>query len=193
MTSEQQPPEAAASRPPRGLVITVVAVLAVLLAVVATVLLWPEDTPKPAAAPPPPSPSSSSATPPPTPTPTPTKPQPPYAYFPVGTCFDHPQLSPVITKAEERPCTTPHDGEVIANLKLPDNLTGEIPIALAMRDGCKDPEATAKAHQPDGKSYYPRQFGPALTNYQQGWRDYTCTLTAGPKPGSPKLTRQLHQ
>ncbi|MEU7093818.1 hypothetical protein [Kitasatospora aureofaciens] len=189
MTSEQQPPEAAASRPSRGLAIAVAAVLAVLLAVVATALLWPEDAPGPAAAPPPPSPT---ATPTPTPTPTPTRPQPPYAFFPVGTCFDHPQLSPVITKAEERPCTTPHDGEVIADLKLPDGLSGEIPIALAMRDGCKDAEATAKAHQGDGKSYYPRQFGPATANYQQGWRDYTCTLTAGSKQGAPKLTGPLH-
>ncbi|MFD8704191.1 hypothetical protein ACFV1W_16460 [Kitasatospora sp. NPDC059648] len=188
MTSEQQPPEAAASRPTRGLVIAVAAVLAVLLAVVATVLLWPEDDPKPAAAPPPPTPA---ATPTPTPTPTPTRPQPPYAFFPVGTCFDHPQLSPVITKAEERSCTTPHDGEVIADLKLPDGLSGEIPIALAMRDGCKDAETTAKAHQGDGKSYYARQFGPAMANYRQGWRDYSCTLTAGNKQGGPKLTGQL--
>ncbi|MFJ9774855.1 hypothetical protein ACIRVF_27025 [Kitasatospora sp. NPDC101157] len=188
MTSEQQPPEAAASRPTRGLVITVAAVLAVLLAVVATVLLWPEDDPRPAATPPPP---SLTASPTPTPTPTPTRPQPPYAFFPVGTCFDHPQLSPAITKAEERPCATPHDGEVIADLKLPDGLNGEIPIALAMRDGCKDAETTAKAHQPDGKSYYPRQFGPAMANYQQGWRDYTCTLTASNKQGGPKLTGQL--
>ncbi len=116
----------------------------------------------------------------------------PYAFFPVRACFDHPQLSPVITKAEERPCAGEHDGEVIANLKLADNLAGEIPIALAMRDGCKDAEAAAKAKQPDGKTYYGRQFGPALVNYQQGWRDYTCTLTAGNKQGAPKLTGQLH-
>ncbi|MFJ4189190.1 hypothetical protein [Kitasatospora sp. NPDC089509] len=188
MTSEQQPPEAAASRPSRGLVITVAAVLAVLLAVVATVVLWPEDAAKPAAAPPPPTPT---ATPTPSPTPTPTKSPPPYAYFPVGTCFDHPQLSPVITKAEQRPCTGDHDGEVVANLKLPDNLSGELPIAVAMRDGCKDAETTAKAHQTDGKSYYPREFGPALANYKDGWRDYTCTLTAGNKQGSPKLPTPL--
>ncbi len=98
----------------------------------------------------------------------------------------------MITKAEERPCAGEHDGEVIANLKLADNLAGEIPIALAMRDGCKDAEAAAKAKQPDGKTYYGRQFGPALVNYQQGWRDYTCTLTAGNKQGAPKLTGQLH-
>ncbi|MFB7910586.1 hypothetical protein ACFC1T_29545 [Kitasatospora sp. NPDC056076] len=191
MTSEQQPPEAAATRPPRSLVITVAAVLAVLLAVVATVLLWPEDAPKPAAAPPPPS-ATPTPTPTPKPTPTPTKPQPPYAWFPVGTCFDHPQLSPVITKAEQRPCTGDHDGEVIANLQLPDGLTGEIPLALAMRDGCKTAETTAESHQPPGRTYYPRQFGPALANYKDGWRDYTCTLTAGNKQGSPKLTTPLH-
>ncbi|MEU9048519.1 MULTISPECIES: hypothetical protein [unclassified Kitasatospora] len=189
MTPEQ-PPAAAASRPSRGLVLTVIAVLVALLAVLATAVLWPDDR-KPAAAPPPPTPTAT-PTPTPTPSPTPTKPQPPYAYFPVGTCFDHPQLSPVITRAEERPCTGDHDGEVIANLKLPDNLTGEVPIALAMRDGCKEAEATAKAGQADGKTYYGRQFGPALVNYQQGWRDYTCTLTGGNKQGAPKLTGRLH-
>ncbi|KJS63533.1 hypothetical protein VM95_01240, partial [Streptomyces rubellomurinus] len=120
-----------------------------------------------------------------------TKPQPPYAFFPVGTCFDHPQLSPVITRAEERPCAGDHDGEAIADLKLPDGLTGEIPIALAMREGCKAAEATAKARQTDGHSYYERQFGPAQANYQQGWRDYTCTLTASDKRGGPKLTGPL--
>ncbi|MEV7930914.1 hypothetical protein [Kitasatospora sp. NPDC088779] len=188
MTSEQQPPAAADSRPSRGLVLAVVAVLAVLLAVVATVLLWPEER-KPAAAPPPPTPTAT-PTPAPTPTPTPTR-TPPYAFFPVGACFDHPQLSPVITKAEERPCTGEHDGQVIADLKLADGLTGEIPIALAMREGCKEAEAAAKARQNDGKTYYGRQFGPAQANYQQGWRDYTCTLTAGNKQGGPKLTGNL--
>ncbi|WP_181970543.1 hypothetical protein [Kitasatospora xanthocidica] len=187
MTSEQ-PPSAVGSRPSRGLVLTVAAVLVVLLAVVATAVLWPDDG-KPAAAPPPPSPT---ATPTPTPTPTPTKPPPPYAFFPVGACFDHPQLSPVITKPEERPCAGDHDGEVIADLKLADGLTGEIPLALAMRDGCKEAEAAAKARQGDGKTYYGRQFGPAMANYQQGWRDYTCTLAASNKQGGPKLTGQLH-
>ncbi|MFJ6774633.1 hypothetical protein ACIQOV_27360 [Kitasatospora sp. NPDC091257] len=188
MTSEQPSP-AAGARPSRGLVLTVAAVLVVLLAVVATAVLWPDDK-KPAAAPPPPTPTPT-ATQTPTPTPTPT-PQPPYAFFPVGACFDHPQLSPVITKPEERPCAGDHDGEVIADLKLADGITGDIPLALAMRDGCKEAEAAAKARQGDGKTYYGRQFGPATANYQQGWRDYTCTLTASNKQGGPKLTGQLH-
>ncbi|MGW7582248.1 hypothetical protein ACWGKU_32040 [Kitasatospora sp. NPDC054768] len=187
MTSEQPSP-AAGARPSRGLVLTVAAVLVVLLAVVATAVLWPDDK-KPAAAPPPtPTPTATQT---PTPTPTPT-PQPPYAFFPVGACFDHPQLSPVITKPEERPCAGDHDGEVIADLKLADGITGDIPLALAMRDGCKEAEAAAKARQGDGKTYYGRQFGPATANYQQGWRDYTCTLTASNKQGGPKLTGQLH-
>ncbi|MEV7183600.1 hypothetical protein [Kitasatospora sp. NPDC093102] len=190
MTSEQ-PSSAAGSRPTRGLVLTVAAVLVVLLAVVATAVLWPDDK-KPAAAPPPTPTATPTPTPTATPTPTPTKPQPPYAHFPVGACFDHPQLSPVITKPEERPCAGDHDGEVIADPVLPDGITGDIPLALAMRDGCKDAETAAKARQGDGKTYYGRQFGPSMATYQQGWRDYTCTLAASNKQGGPKLTAPLH-
>ncbi|MFI6155571.1 hypothetical protein ACIBCA_23125 [Kitasatospora sp. NPDC051170] len=189
MTSEQQPPPPD-TRPGRGLVLTVSAVLVLLLAVVGTVLLWPEDEKKPAAAPPPPT-ATPTPTPTPTPAPTPT-PKPPYVFLPVGACFDHPQLSPVITKIEERPCTGDHDGEVIADLKLPDGLSGEVPIALAIRNGCYDAQTAAMARQTDGKKYHERQFGPTGANYQAGWRDYSCALTLSEKQGGPKIAAPLH-
>ncbi|MEV7779203.1 hypothetical protein [Kitasatospora sp. NPDC088351] len=186
MTSEP-PPEPAATRPSRGLVLAVVAVLAVLLAVVATVLLWPEK--KPAALPPPPSPT---ATPTPTPTPSPTPSRVvPYTFLPVGSCFDHPQLSKTITKPEPRPCEGEHDGEVIADQLLPDGLTGDNQLAKAMREGCKETLAAAEARQGGGGPYYGYPFGPSMTYYQQGWRDYTCTMTASNRQGSTKLSGHL--
>ncbi|MCG6493113.1 hypothetical protein [Kitasatospora sp. A2-31] len=193
MTSEQptpaQPPEPAA-RPPRGLVLAVAAVLAALLAVVATVLLWPEKERAPL--PPPPSPTTATPSPTPTATPTPT-PTPsrvvPYTFFPVGTCFDHPQQTRTVTKPEARPCEGEHDGEVVADLLLPDGLT-ETQLNKAVRDGCKESLAAAEARQ-GGGTFYTLPIGPPMAQYQQGWRDYTCSLTSGTRPGTPKLTGHL--
>ncbi|MGW4893622.1 hypothetical protein ACWEQL_15370 [Kitasatospora sp. NPDC004240] len=170
------------ARPSRALVLSVVGVLAVLLAVLATVLLWPEE--KPAALPPP----APTATPSPTPTPTPTPTREvPYPHFVVGACFDHPQLSRAITKPEARPCEGEHDGESFAVLQLPEGLTGDAQIGRAMREGCKEPMAAAQARQ-GGGTWYGYPMGPAMTWYQQGWRDYSCTLTASNRQGGTKLT-----
>ncbi|MFF8768723.1 hypothetical protein [Kitasatospora sp. NPDC015120] len=184
------------TRPSRGLLIAVAAVLAVLLAVVATVLLWPEDEPAPE--PPPPSPTTATPAPTPTPSPTPTPtptPAPakvvPYSFFPVGSCLDHPQLSKTVTKPEPRPCEEKHDGEAIADQLLPEGLSGDYQVAGAMRDGCKEAQAAAEARQGGGGPYYSYPVGPSYTFYQQGWRDYTCILTASNRPGSTKLSGQL--
>lgn len=193
MTSDEQPgrpapqtPPAGTARPSRALAAAAFAVLAVLVAVVATALLWPEEDT--AAAPPPPAPTTTSATPAPGPTPTPTPTRVvPYPFFTVGACFDHPQLSKVITRPEPRPCTDRHDGEAIAALLLPEGLAGEPQIARAMREGCKDVLAAAQARQ-GGGSWYGYPMGPALTYYQQGWRDYTCTITASNRQEGAKLT-----
>ncbi|MER6395199.1 hypothetical protein ABT263_03930 [Kitasatospora sp. NPDC001603] len=188
MTSEHLP--AAASRPSRGLVLAVSAVLAVLLAVVATVLLWPEK--KPVAPAPPPAPSTAPPTPTPTPPPTPTPTRTvPYTFLPVGSCFDHPQLNKTVTKPEARPCEGEHDGEAIADLLLPDGLTGDSQIGKAMREGCQPAQAAAEARQGGGGPYYGYPFGPSMTYYQQGWRDFTCTLTASNRPGGVRLSGHL--
>ncbi|MFJ8430010.1 hypothetical protein ACIQ9P_01780 [Kitasatospora sp. NPDC094019] len=182
------------ARPSRGLRVGVAAVLVLLLAVVATVLLWPGDDPAPA--PPPPSPTTATptptptATPTPTPTPTPTKVV-PYAFFTVGTCLDHPQLSRTVTKPEARPCEGKHDGEAIADQLLPEGLTDGYVIGNAMRDGCKEAQAAAEARQGGGGPYYSYPVGPNYSFYQQGWRDYTCVLTAGNRPDTGKLTGHL--
>ncbi|WP_395296583.1 hypothetical protein ACF9IK_26405 [Kitasatospora hibisci] len=192
MTSEQPTPAQPepAARPPRGLVLAVAAVLAALLAVVATVLLWPEQEQTPLPPPPSPTTAAPSATPTPTLTPTPTPSRVvPYTFFPVGTCFDHPQQTKTVTKPEARPCEGEHDGEVVADLLLPDGLT-ETQLNKAVRDGCKEPLAAAEARQ-GGGTFYPLPIGPPMAQYRQGWRDYTCSLTSGTRPGTPKLTGHL--
>ncbi|MFI6446989.1 hypothetical protein [Kitasatospora sp. NPDC050543] len=187
MTTEQPP---AAPRPPRGLVLAVAAVLAVLLGVVATVLLWPEH--HPAALPPPaasPTPTTPSATPTPTPTPTPTKVL-PYPFFATGTCFDHPRASRSLAKVEARPCEGDHDGESIANVTLPEGLTSDSQISTALRDGCRTVYAETAKRQ-SGGPYESYPIGPDLGSYQQGNRDTTCTLMISNKPGAAKLTGHL--
>ncbi|MQS11799.1 hypothetical protein F7Q99_05720 [Streptomyces kaniharaensis] len=98
----------------------------------------------------------------------------------------------MIVTSEERPCEREHDGEVIATLQLPEGLTGDLKINLAMLDGCKGAETAAKARQGDDRTYYGRPLGPTMANYQQGWRDYTCSLTVSNHQGGPRLTGHLH-
>ncbi|MFD9127985.1 hypothetical protein [Kitasatospora sp. NPDC059571] len=160
----------------------VVAVVAVL-AVAAAVLLWPDGHHR--AAPPPPAPSA-----PPSPSPSPSK-QLPYPYFTPGTCLDHPQLSTVITRAEQRPCERPHDGEAIANVVLPEGLTSDLQIGRALRELCKDPLAAREAAQGGGGPYYGFPLGPYLQYYKDGMRDATCTMTASDRQGGQKLTGRL--
>ncbi len=182
MTTEQPP---AAPRPSRGLVLTVSAVLVLLLAVVATAVLWPQD--KPVALPPPPSASPSPS---PTPTATPTKVL-PYPFFTVGACLDLPQLSKVITKAEARPCEGAHDAEAIADVLLPEGLTSDSQIGRALLEVCKAAVDTAEKLQGDTGPYYSRPLGPYLAYYQQGMRDATCTLAVSTRQGGRKLTGPL--
>ncbi|GGV26335.1 hypothetical protein GCM10010495_47920 [Kitasatospora herbaricolor] len=185
--STEPPP--AASRPPRGLVLAVAAVLVLLLGVTATVLLWPEH--RPVALPPPaPSPTVSTPAPTPTPTPTPSKVL-PYPFFPVGTCLDHPQLSKAITKSEARPCEGSHDAESIATVLLPEGLTSDSQIGRALREACATAVDAAEKRQGGGGPYYGFPLGPYLAYYQQGMRDATCTLAVSNKQGGTKLTGQL--
>ncbi|GAA4995584.1 hypothetical protein [Kitasatospora paranensis] len=167
----------------RGRRIAAVVVVVAVAAVVAAVLLWPERHPRAASAPPP-----SSA--PPSPSASPTK-QLPYPFFTPGTCLDHPQLSKVITRAEERPCSGPHDGEAIADVVLPEGLTSDLQIGRALRDLCKDPLAARTAAQGGGGPYYGFPLGPYLQYYKQGMRDATCTMTVSNRQDGRKLTGSL--
>ncbi|MFE0460382.1 hypothetical protein ACFW1A_14155 [Kitasatospora sp. NPDC058965] len=173
------------TKSPRSRTAATVVVLLVALAGVTAVLLWPGGAKHPAAAPPP----ASSAPASPSPSPSPTK-QLPYPWFPVGTCVDHPQLSPVITVAEVRPCQGPHDGESIANPVLPDGLAKESQIALALLKACQ-PYVTAWEAQQGGGTWYGFPMGPSLAYYNQGQRDATCLLTASQRQGGSKLAQPL--
>ncbi|WP_035850306.1 hypothetical protein [Kitasatospora azatica] len=170
---------------PVGRLAALAVVLLLVAAGVTAVLLWPSAK-HPAAAPPPPSPSASPS---PSPSPSPTK-HVPYPWFAVGTCLDHPQLSPVITVAEARPCQGPHDAEAIANPLLPDGLTKESQISQAMLKAC-DSAVTAWEAVQGGGTWYSFPMGPSLAYYNQGLRDVSCLLTASQREGGTKLTAAL--
>ncbi|PYC87730.1 hypothetical protein C7C46_02985 [Streptomyces tateyamensis] len=173
------------TKSPRSRTAATVVALLVALAGVAAVLLWPSSPKHPAAAAPP-SPSHSPS---PSPSPSPTK-KLPYPWFPVGSCVDHPKLSPVITAAEARPCQGPHDGESIANPLLPDGLTKESQIALALIRACQ-PYVTSWEAAQGGGTWYGIPMGPSLAYYNQGLRDATCLLTDSQHEGGTKLTGPL--
>ncbi|AUG76647.1 hypothetical protein CFP65_1770 [Kitasatospora sp. MMS16-BH015] len=158
-----------------------VTVLVVLAGVV--VLLWPAPKKK-AALPPPPPPSSSA------PAPSPSAPKLPYPWFAAGTCYDHPQLSKVITSAEARPCTGDHDAEAIANVKLPEGLTTDLAIGRALRELCKAPAAEWQQRQ-GGGTFYTYPVTPDLTFYTQGYRDATCGLAVSNHQDGEKLHAPL--
>ncbi|MFJ1702360.1 hypothetical protein [Kitasatospora sp. NPDC088346] len=168
----------------RRVVATAVAV--VVLVVGAAVLLWPQDRHR-AAAPPPPSPSPSAT---PSPSASPSRVL-PYPFFLPGTCLDHPQLSETVTRAEERPCDGPHDGEAIADVVLPDGITSDAGIGRALRELCAAPVAERQKLQGGDGSYYGFPLGPYLQYYQQGMHEATCTLTASDRQGGRKLTGHL--
>lgn len=163
---------------PRRVMATVLTVL--VLVAGAALWLWP-DARKHRAAAPPPAPSSAA------PSPSPSTAL-PYPYFTPGTCFDHPQLSEVITKAEERPCEQPHDGEAIADVVLPDGLTSDTQIGRALRDLCKAPLADREQRQGGGGPYFGFPLGPYLQYYQQGMRQATCTMTVSNQQHGRKLS-----
>ncbi|WP_441246634.1 hypothetical protein [Kitasatospora sp. McL0602] len=160
------------------------AVTAVALVVGVALLLWPEPKKK-LLLPPPPSPSPSPSS----PAPSPSKVL-PYPWFPAGSCFDHPQLSTVITSPEARPCAQGHDAESISNPLLPEGLTSDFAIGKALRELCKAPAATTEQRQ-GGGTYYGYPISPDLTFYKQGYRDATCGLAASNHQGGAKLQAPL--
>jgi hypothetical protein len=169
---------------PTGRLVLPALVLLIIVAAVAAVVLWPSPRHRAAAPPPPPSASPS-----PSPSPSPAK-QEPYPWFPVGACLDHPQLSPVITVAQARDCHGPHDAESIANPVLPDGLTKESQVALALERLCQ-PYATAVEAKQGGGPWYVFPMGPSLKYYNEGHRDSSCVLAGSNREGGTKLTAPL--
>ncbi|MFD5564210.1 septum formation family protein [Kitasatospora griseola] len=143
------------------------AVVAVVLAAVAAVLLWPDPHPPVAAPPPAHSPS-------PAPSPSPSK-EIPYPYFTPGTCFQVPRLSNV-QQPTAVPCDQPHDAESIANADLPDGLADLPAIFRSMTELCKEPTRQALARTTGGPRHG-TSVGLPVEFYQQGMRGITCALT----------------
>ncbi|GJF28759.1 hypothetical protein KNE206_14590 [Kitasatospora sp. NE20-6] len=158
--------------------------VAAVLVAAAAVWLWPDGGHRSAQPPP----VAVGASPSPSPSPSPTL---PYPFFPPGTCLDHPQLSKVITTVEARPCEQSHDGEAIANVRLPEGLTSDAGIGRALRELCKVPLAEWDRRQGGGGPYYGFPFGPSLAFYGQGMRDATCAMTVSSRQEGRKLTGRL--
>lgn len=114
----------------------------------------------------------------------------PYPWYPVGSCLDDPQLSPAITAPQAAACDQPHDAQSIGNPTLPDGLTKESQLGLALVKACQ-PVAAAWQAQQGGGTWYALQLEPSLAYYQQGYRDATCLLAASRSKGGPKLTAPL--
>ncbi|GAA1177070.1 hypothetical protein F4556_005606 [Kitasatospora gansuensis] len=162
------------------------AVVLLLLAAGAVLLLWPEPERRAAPSPPPPG----TTTPSPSPSPTPSKVL-PYLFFPPGTCLDYQPLSRTAAPAEARPCEGKHDGEVIANIVLPDGLTGETAVQQAMTAACKPHLTEWDGKQGGGGPYFGRYLGPRLVHYQAGFRDATCIMSGTDQPDGRRLTGHL--
>ncbi|MER5867288.1 hypothetical protein [Kitasatospora sp. NPDC002040] len=169
----------------RRVVATVVVLL--LLAAGAAVLLWPEPEQRRAAPPPP----TTSAPPSPSPSPSPSPKVLPYLYFPPGTCVDYQPLSRITAPAEARPCEAEHDGEVVANIVLPEALTDELGLQQAMTTLCEPHLVDWERLQGGGGPYFARYLGPRLVHYQAGLRDATCIMSISDHPGGKRLTGHL--
>ncbi|WP_157531467.1 MULTISPECIES: hypothetical protein [unclassified Kitasatospora] len=163
------------------------AVVLLLLAAGAVVLLRPEPEQRAVPSPPPPS----SAAPSPSPSPSPSPKVLPYLYFLPGTCLDYQPLSRTTAPAEARPCEQPHDGEVIADIVLPDGLTGEPAVQQAMTAACEPHLVEWEGRQGGGGPYFGRYLGPRLVHYQAGLRDATCIMSVTDQPGGRRLTGHL--
>ncbi|BFV59855.1 hypothetical protein KCMC57_up49590 [Kitasatospora sp. CMC57] len=161
------------------------AVVLLLVAAGAVVLLWPEPERRAAPSPPPPT-----ASPTPSPSPSPSKVL-PYLFFPPGTCLDYQPLSRTTAPAEARPCEQAHDGEVVADIVLPEGLTGETAVQQAMTAACEPHLVEWESRQGGGGPYFGRYLGPRLVHYQAGLRDATCIMAVTDQPGGRRLTGHL--
>ncbi|MFJ9521476.1 hypothetical protein ACIRPK_24875 [Kitasatospora sp. NPDC101801] len=163
------------------------AVVLLLLAAGAVVLLWPgPDRVTPA----PPPPTSAAPSPSASPSPSPSKVL-PYLFFPPGTCLDYQPLSKTAAPAETRPCDQVHDGEVVADIVLPEGLTAEPAIQQAITAACEPHLVEWETRQGGGGPYFGRYLGPRLVHYQAGFRDATCVMAVTDRPGGRRLTGHL--
>ncbi|AZM45511.1 hypothetical protein DMB38_06415 [Streptomyces sp. WAC 06738] len=117
----------------------------------------------------------------------------PYVVLRTGECFDHPSLDTSVESVETRPCTGPHDGEVIANRTL----SGDFPDGDALDDQAlglcrRAAEEKLETMPADGRHYFYYAMYPTMTTYEyQSQDEISCALTLSTEPDGPKLTGPL--
>ncbi|MBZ4318871.1 hypothetical protein [Streptomyces huiliensis] len=109
-----------------------------------------------------------------------------------GECFDHPAMTPSVTRVEKKSCSGSHDGEAITNRTLSNGLLTETDIQEKARGLCKpDAEKRLRAVN-DGRLYYYFALYPNERTYLlTGERRVTCWIARSDKPGGAKLTAPL--
>ncbi|MCQ4081484.1 hypothetical protein NGB36_12955 [Streptomyces sp. RB6PN25] len=167
------------SEPPVGGI--VVGALLVLAVVIGGIVWLGHDAgtgPGPTGHGPPP---SSSATP------------PPYVALKPGTCFDTPGLNSHVARETVRPCTAPHDAEVISDETLTGSFATEKQLQVKVLALC-DPDTRQRMRSipENGRSYYAYAIYPSLSTYQvQGEDTVSCALTLSNSTDGKQLTDRL--
>ncbi|MFC5032705.1 hypothetical protein G3I60_34070 [Streptomyces sp. SID13666] len=117
----------------------------------------------------------------------------PYVVLNPGKCFDHPGLDSSVSVVTTRSCSSPHDGEVVANETLTGSFTTETELQSKVLKLCEPDAKKRLARIPaDGKTYYYYALYPSLMTYQIQKKDtISCSLTLSNKVDGKKLTKAL--
>ncbi|MBF6046841.1 hypothetical protein GO001_16640 [Streptomyces sp. NRRL B-1677] len=115
----------------------------------------------------------------------------PYVVLKPGQCFDHPRMSLGLTEVKTKPCTGPHDGEVIANETLTGKFDSELDIQTKARDMCKKDAQDRMRSITDGKNYYSYVLYPTPVTYSRGQDQITCSMTLSVSQGGQKMDKPL--
>ncbi|WP_344024339.1 hypothetical protein [Streptomyces luteireticuli] len=109
-----------------------------------------------------------------------------------GECFDHPAMTPSVTRVEKKSCGDSHDGEAITNRTLDSGLVTESAIRDNAQRLCK-PDAERRLRSiNDGRLYYYFALYPNERTYLlTSERRVTCWIARSDKPGGAKLTEPL--
>ncbi|GGX95484.1 hypothetical protein GCM10010324_46910 [Streptomyces hiroshimensis] len=115
----------------------------------------------------------------------------PYVVLKPGQCFDHPRMSIGITEVKTKPCSGPHDGEVIANETLTGKFDSELDIQTKAREMCKKDAQDRMRSITDGKNYYSYVLYPTPVTYARGQDKITCSMTLSVSQGGQKMDKPL--
>ncbi|MFF7727972.1 hypothetical protein [Streptomyces sp. NPDC008001] len=115
----------------------------------------------------------------------------PYVVLKPGQCFDHPRMSAGLTEVKTKPCSGPHDGEVIANETLTGKFDSELDIQTKAREMCKKDAQDRMRSITDGKNYYSYVLYPTPLTYSRGQDQITCSMTLSISQGGQKMDKPL--